>query len=133
MEKTNIRAEFIIAGDNFDPDLITRELAILPTGQYLKGEKVEGRNIIRQECSWFLILDYEESYDINDQLHKLVKILESRGEQLIELRNTFNLYYKFSFSIRIENNETPAITLEHDMISFADKIKAEFDFDLYIF
>jgi hypothetical protein len=133
MEKTNIKAEFIISGDDFDPNVITRELSLLPTGQYIKGDKVENRNITRQECCWFLILDYEESYDVNDQLQKLIKILESREKKLIEIQTTYNLNYLFSLSIRIENNETPAMSLEHDTISFANRIKAEFDFDLYIY
>ncbi|MDK8182627.1 DUF4279 domain-containing protein [Paenibacillus sp. UMB4589-SE434] len=133
MEKTNIKAEFIITGDAFDPNIITRELAIPPTGQYKNGDKVEGRNVIRQECCWFLTVDYEESYDINDQLQKLIKVLENREKKLVDLQNIYSLNFTFSFSIRIENNETPAISIEREVVSFANKIKAEFDFDLYIF
>lgn len=55
----------------------------------------------------------------------------------IQLRDCNSSYLgiglAFSLSIRIENNETPAMSLEHDTISFANRIKAEFDFDHYIY
>ncbi|WP_053784345.1 DUF4279 domain-containing protein [Paenibacillus xylanivorans] len=132
MEKTNIMAEFIITGDHFEPKLITEQIGIEPSGTYIKGEKVDDRDLYRKETCWFLETDYQESFDVNQQLNYLLNLLEPNIEKLKTLRIKHNLNFLFSFSIRVMNNESPAISIEQKAISIAYDLKAEFDFDLYI-
>ncbi|MGX1828611.1 DUF4279 domain-containing protein [Paenibacillus taichungensis] len=132
MEKTNIMAEFIITGDYFEPKLITEQIGIEPSGTYLKGEQIDNRDLYRKETCWFLETDYQESFDVNQQLNYLLNLLEPHIEKLKTLRMTHNLNFLFSFSIRVMNNESPAISIEQKAISIAYDLKAEFDFDLYI-
>ncbi|WKL02853.1 hypothetical protein Q0F98_03140 [Paenibacillus amylolyticus] len=60
MDKTNIMAEFNIIGDHFEPKLITEQIGI-----YIKGEKIDDRDLYRKEACWFLDTDYQEFFDIN--------------------------------------------------------------------
>lgn len=132
MEKTNIMAEFIITGDHFEPKLITEQIGIEPSGTYLKGEQIDNRDLYRKETCWFLETDYQESFDVNQQLNYLLNLLEPHIEKLKTLRMKHHLNFLFSFSIRVMNNESPAISIEQKAISIAYDLKAEFDFDLYI-
>ncbi|MEK4077940.1 DUF4279 domain-containing protein [Paenibacillus sp. FSL H8-0317] len=132
MDKTNIMAEFIITGDHFEPKLITEQIGIEPSGTYIKGEKIDDRDLYRKETCWFLETDYQESFDINQQLNHILNLLEPHIEKLKTLRMKHNLNFRFSFSIRIMHNETPAITIEKKAIGIAYDLNAEFDFDLYI-
>ncbi|WP_336763650.1 DUF4279 domain-containing protein [Paenibacillus sp. USHLN196] len=132
MEKTNIMAEFIITGSHFEPKLITEQIGIEPSGTYIKGEKIDDRDLYRKETCWFLETDYQESFDINQQLNHILNLLEPHNEKLKTLRMKHDLNLLFSFSIRIMNNETLAISIEQKAISIAYDLNAEFDFDLYI-
>jgi hypothetical protein len=132
MEKTNIMAEFIITGDHFEPKLITEQIGIEPSGTYLKGEQIDNRDLYRKETCWFLETDYQESFDVNQQLNYLLNLLEPHIEKLKTLRMKHNLNFLYSFSIRVMNNESPAISIEQKAISIAYDLKAEFDFDLHI-
>jgi len=129
MEKTNMMAEFIITGDHFEPKLITEQIGIEPSGTYIKGEKIDDRDL---ETCWFLETDYQESFYVNQQLNYLLNLLEPHIEKLKTLRMKHNLNFLFSFSIRVMNNESPAISIEQKAISIAYDLSAEFDFDLYI-
>ncbi|OAX47550.1 DUF4279 domain-containing protein [Paenibacillus sp. AD87] len=132
MEKTNMMAEFIITGDHFEPKLVTEQIGIEPSGTYIKGEKIDDRDLYRKETCWFLETDYQESFDVNQQLNYLLNLLEPHIEKLKTLRMKHNLNFLFSFSIRVMNNESPAISIEQKAISITYDLKAEFDFDLYI-
>ncbi len=126
-------AEFAIIGENFTKQNITNQLQIEPTEFYSKGDKIKNRDLYRKETAWSLATEYEESLDINLQLNKLISILNDKKEELLKLKRTYNLFYKFFIVIKIEENETPAIYLDTTTISFANDLGIEFDFDLYIF
>ncbi|MFX3646268.1 MAG: DUF4279 domain-containing protein [Paenibacillus sp.] len=86
----------------------------------------------RKETCCFLETDYQESFDINQQLNHILNLLDPHIEKLKTLRMKHSLNFLFSFSIRIMHNETPAITIEQKAIGIAYDLNAEFDFDLYI-
>lgn len=133
MDETNILVEFIIIGEEFPIDKISEQLSIKPTEYYNKGDKVNNRDIRRKETSWSISSGYEVSLDINNQLEKIVSLIKPKTDILKELKEQYQLEYKFCIVIRVEENQAPAIYLERDVIEFANDIKADFDFDLYIY
>lgn len=133
LDSTNIMAEFVIVGEDFPNSEITRRLGIEPSEFYLKGDKVKNRNIYRKETSWSISTGYEPSLDINTQLSKLLSIIENKKQDLIHLKQTYKLDYKFCIVLRIEQNQSPSVYLDNNTIAFANDIQAEFDIDLYIF
>lgn len=132
MDETNVMVNFRILGKDFNPDDLTSILNITPSSQWLKGEIIRP-NIVRKYSCWIIGTEYEESCDINVQLKKVLKKISERKRELIDLREKLDLQYRLDVVINIENNEKPAIYLNSDVIEFANDIKAEFDFDLYIF
>lgn len=132
VNETNILVEFNIIGDDFDIDVVSEQLDIKPSYYYKKGDKIENRAIKRKETCWSISSGYEISLDINNQLEKILSLIKCKRNMLKKLRERFQLDYSFSIVIRVEKNQSPAIYLEKEAIEFANDIKADFDFDLYI-
>ncbi|PFB26115.1 hypothetical protein COJ27_22525 [Bacillus cereus] len=134
-------AYFSITGDIFPVEVITEALSIEPTSTYKKGDVVAKRDnpnlvstkiIYRKETDWTLSTGYQESYDINNQLHVILKSLEGKTEQLKHLKKKYSLQFLLMVVIQVENNESPAMYLQKNIIDFASSIQAEIHFDLYI-
>ncbi|OBZ57895.1 hypothetical protein UN66_14650 [Bacillus cereus] len=134
-------AYFSITGDIFPVEAITDALNIEPTRTYKKGDIVARRDnpnlvstkkLYRKETDWNLSTGYQESYDINNQLHVILKSLEEKTEPLKQLKKKYDLEFLFMVVIQIENNESPAMYLQKDILDFASSIQAEIHFDLYI-
>ncbi len=78
-------AYFSATGDVFPVQAITNALSIEPTRTYKKGDVVARRDnpnlvstktLYRKETNWTLSTGYQESYDINNQLHVILQSLE---------------------------------------------------------
>lgn len=142
MEKTNVKVYFSAKADDFSIEYFTNVLGIRPTRAYKKGEAINrpsNPNVTstgthyRQYTSWELGTDYEQSYDISEQLDFVLNQLEGKEELLNQVRENYELAYRFTIVIQIENNEKPAMYLDRRFIHFADSIGADVDFDLYVY
>lgn len=133
MDKTSVLVEFKIIGDEFEPEIITKVLQISPDKYWKKGERIKNRNSIRNFSCWSIKTGYEESIDINNQLVKIINKIKDKKNELVELKNKNKFDYKIEVVIKIENNEKPAMYLNSDIIGFVNDIKAELNFDLYIY
>jgi hypothetical protein len=132
MTKTKILVEFSIIGDHFDPLVITNDLSVEPTGYYFKGEKGQW-NTEKKETCWYISSEYVESLYVADVLKKIIDKIQNNRKKLNDLREQFDLTYKFFIDIKIEEKMIPAIYLDKEIIEFANDIKAELDFDIHIF
>ncbi|MDW3036107.1 MULTISPECIES: DUF4279 domain-containing protein [Bacillus cereus group] len=135
-------AYFSITGDIFPVEAITDALNIEPTRTYKKGDIVARRDnpnlvstktLYRKETNWALSTGYQESYDINNQLYVILKSLEEKTEPLKQLKKKYDLEFLFMVVIQIENNESPAMYLQKDILDFTSSIQAEIHFDLNIY
>ncbi|HFU6609580.1 DUF4279 domain-containing protein [Bacillus cereus group sp. TH43LC] len=135
-------AYFSATGDIFPLEAITEALSIEPTRTYKKGDVVARRDnpnlvstktLYRKETNWTLSTGYQESYDINNQLYAILKSLEEKTEPLKQLKKKYDLEFLFMVVIQIENNESPAMYLQKNIIDFASSIQAEIHFDLNIY
>lgn len=127
-----MKVEFCFYGDEFDPELISKTMNLVPTKTYLKGEHIRGE-FYRKDTYWELSTEYEESFDINEQLIKIINQLKDKKIEIIELQKNLSISSKFIVVIKIENNQKPAIYLERRTIHFISEINSEFDVDYYIY
>lgn len=107
MDKTNVMVEFIMNGDKLDLNDATEKLKINPSRCWEKGDDIKGRNFKRINTCWIINTDYEESYDINEQLFKIVGLIKDKKTILKELKNIYDVEYIFSIVINIQDNEKP--------------------------
>lgn len=134
MNKTNVKVEFSIIGDNFCPTEITSRLSISPSSKFRKGDTYikNGNECIKNYSCWMISTGYEESLDISIQLDKIVAILDKKKDELVALRQWYAFEYMLVVVINIENRESPGMYIKSDVIKFVNDINAEIDLDLYI-
>jgi len=133
MDKTTVMIEFSIYGEEFKPNYITEQLGIMPSETYLKGEIIRNGRAERKETAWTISTGYEVSIDINEQLEKIMLLLEGKIDKLVELKDSLCLNMLFMIVVKIENNEVPAMYFKKRFIDFASRIGAEVGFDTYIY
>ncbi len=132
MDKTVVMVEFSIYGDNFDPNHISKLLDITPSKTYIKGDLIRNGGLTRKETAWCMDTGYEASIDINEQLEKVMLLLEDKVDKLVEIKNNLCLNMLFLIVVKIQNHETPAMYFRKSFIHFASKIDAEIGFDVYL-
>jgi len=132
MDKTKVKVNFEIWGDDFNVENASKILDIYPSKIRNKRDKSTYSNVKIKKTSWSFSTDYQESLDINEQLKFITNILNDKKQELQKIKKSYNVNYQISIVIKIENNQSPAIYLESDIIRLADEIQAEFDIDLYV-
>ncbi len=133
VDKTTVMVEFSIYGEKFEPKYITEQLGIVPSETYIKGELIKNGRAARKETAWTISTGYEFSIDINEQLEKIVSLLEGKVDELVKLKSNLCLNMLFMIVVKIESNEIPAMYLKERFIHFASRIDAEVGFDTYIY
>lgn len=124
---------FSIYGDDFHPSFATEKLELEPTETHLKGEPTKNGKNIWKETSWSIRTGYEDSNDINEQLEKIMLLLNGKKDKLVELKNNLCVEMLFMIVVKIENNETPAMYFKKSFIHFLSSIDAEVGFDVYVY
>lgn len=132
MNNTNVRAELRIMGDEFDVQVISKELEILPTTTWNTGESIRDTKKIRTYTAWIFSTGVDETLDINTQLKKIEDLFLPKEDILCDLKERYNLEYSIDIVIVIENQSPPAIYLDQSIIRFAYNIDARFDIDTYV-
>jgi hypothetical protein len=129
-----------VFGDEFPIDYVTESLGIEPTKSYKKGDvivRTHNPNVIstkthfRKETAWELGTGDQESYDVKEQMDKIVEPLQNKADIINQLKTKYKLECDFSIVIIMENGNTPGLHLDNKQIEFANSIKAEFNIDLY--
>lgn len=131
-ETTTVKAEFIMLGDEYSTEMITKMLNIVPTEVYKKGD-LSKSNRPRRETCWSISTEYETSFDINVQLSRIIDKVKPKRDVLISLKEKYSLSFMFMIVMNIESNDKPAIYLDSDTIIFAGEIGAAINFDYYIY
>ncbi|QIZ08141.1 DUF4279 domain-containing protein [Priestia megaterium] len=140
MNKTQVKVYFSLYGDDFPIDYVTESLGIEPTNTYKMGDSIVRKhktNVVlnkaqfRKETAWELGTDYQESYDVKEQLDQIIRPLKNKATLINQLKSKYNLECDFSIVIIIENGDTPSLHIDNEQIEFTNIIKAEFDIDLY--
>lgn len=123
-------------------DKVTESLGIEPTNSYKKGDvilrkvkpNVDSTKVqFRKETAWELDTDYQESYNVKEQLDQIIRPLKNKAVIINRIKSKYNLQCDFSIVIIMENGDTPSLHFDNEQIEFANSIKAEFDIDLYAY
>lgn len=126
-------AEFSINGDNLDIADVTEKMGLKPTDIHLKGQLTKNKKNTYKETSWSISTKYEESYDINIQLERLMALIENKVNYILEIKQKYKVNILFMIVVNIKNNETAAMYLKKPIIHFMSAIDAEVGFDTYIY
>lgn len=129
---TCINIELSIVGDDFDIELVSKELDIEPTEIKKKGELLPNKKNRNIETSWSFMTGLEKSLDVRIQLCKLMDIFYKKIDKLKEICLYFNTKVFVSILIIVKNQQTPSLHFGKEEILFFNEINAELDIDIYI-
>lgn len=129
---TCINIELSIVGDDFDIELVSKELDIEPTEIKKKGELLPNKKNRNIETSWSFMTGLEKSLDVRIQLCKLMDIFYKKIDKLKEICLYFNTKVFVSILIIVKNQQTPSLHFRKEEILFFNEINAELDIDIYI-
>lgn len=127
-----INIELSIVGDDFDIELVSKELDIEPTEIKKKGELLPNKKNRNIETSWSFMTGLEKSLDVRIQLCKLMDIFYKKIDKLKEICLYFNTKVFVSILIIVKNQQTPSLHFGKEEILFFNEINAELDIDIYI-
>lgn len=130
MDKTQVKAEFNILSTELSVEQMILILgftgdSIGDKSDVLKNGRLRGQSFIE------LCTEYENSLDIFEQYNKLLIKIKKIKETLLNALETGKLTYHFCIVIKIENGETPAMTLNSELINLLHELRSEIEFDTY--
>jgi hypothetical protein len=121
-------------GDDFEPDVVTELLGIVPTSVMIKGSKIP--NKLPAKNSWELSTDnvVNDYIDVFSMAESIVDTLMPIKDKLKEVIATYNLVPRLEVVLWFSTNEehsTPAIGFEPSTVNFLGEIGAFIDIDTY--
>lgn len=124
------RVYFMLWGDDFDPDEVTRYIGFEPTTIMRKGNPKPKRS------SWQFSTDKieDELIDVYEMSAALVSKLKPHTDKISSIKKQLGLDAVLEVVLRItadDNKLTPAIGFGTDVISFLNNVGASIDIDTY--
>lgn len=136
METGNTYVYFALTGNNFDPQIVTERIGVIPTEKWNKGEKGKYKPSLEYSC-WKLSTDKGKEYIMVDNLvEELIEPLFDKIEIINELKNQFDLDSVLEIVMYIDINEKQSTpTLGHDLktIEFLHRTQTKTSVDIYRF
>jgi hypothetical protein len=134
MDKTKLKIDFRIIGDDFNPKEVTEMIQIKPDSMWKKGEKYYKGKIEceRSYSDWLITSEYRESLDVDELMKEIIQRIQDKKVMIKECKRKFELDYVFEVIVHIEDAQTPSLFFDSSIIKFINEIEAEIDVDLYI-
>jgi hypothetical protein len=124
-----IRCYIGLHSSAFTPEEMSKRLGLEPTGKWYQGEITKySRAKPQEEHYWELSTPYEESWDVNEQMAKVIDQIDK--EKLKALMSTQQVSGVIESVIKFEDS-APAVYLEKEIIKLAAETGLTFDFDIY--
>ena len=133
MSKSNSYVYFAFQGDNFDPNVVTTELALEPTESWRVGEP--GKYIQQQKYScWQLKSTSDELLDMDKLVNEVLYQLSDRIESINKLKEKHSLNTVLGIVMYVDTNEeqsTPYLGHNSEVINFLHLTGTKTDLDIY--
>lgn len=126
---------FALKGDDFDPSIITERLGIKPSDSWKKGFKRKPNAKELKFSFWsFSTVPGEGNIFIGELVNKIINELEDKIDEIIKLKEEFNLYSVLEVVLEIDTNpemSSPALSFDLRVINFLYKTQTDIDVDIY--
>lgn len=123
---------FRIVGD-FDPDIITTKLGIVPNDRWKTGDHRRNGSLYDFSCWTCGRCDEYDGY-VENQMRKTISGLLDKIDVLNQIRNDYDVSFYLEVVPEIYVNDiNPCLAPSLDVIDFCHATRTEIDIDLYIF
>lgn len=134
IEHNQVLVEFIIYGDNFDPDKVTDVLGVKPSQTGIKGQTIKRNpNLKYKDTFWQYDTGYQESDDTEEQIKEIYNVFKDKTRILKDIGQSYQAVFKVYIVIKMYKKEIPLISMEHWWIDFLHEIHAKVEFDNYVY
>lgn len=136
MEKGNTCVYFALTGDNFDTQIVTDRIGVIPTETWNKGDKGEYKPILEYSCWKLSTVEGKEYLMVDSLVDEIVSKLFDKIEIINDLKKQYNLKSILEIVMYIDINEEQSTpTLGHDLktIEFLFRTQTKTDIDIYRF
>ncbi|MBR6559039.1 MAG: DUF4279 domain-containing protein [Clostridia bacterium] len=131
MTENSCYTYFRITGD-FDPDVVTEKLGLLPDKSWRIGDKRHNGKLY-DFASWEFGRCNEYDVITENQMHTTIVPLLDKVELLNEIRNEYNVVFTLEIVPEIyAGNTTPCLAPSLQVIDFCYATRTEIDIDLYV-
>jgi hypothetical protein len=128
---TSIKDCFEVYGSGFDPDVLTGALGITPTETWPTGDTTRKSGRPYKNDGWSICCDEVESLDLQEVALPILRLLVPVAGVLVECCTTLKLDAMLAFSVFVEDDRMPAISLASDTIGMLNALGAGLDVDMY--
>lgn len=136
MEKSDTYVYFALNGNDFDPQVLTDKLGIIPTSAWKKGDKGKYKPSL-SFSHWELSTEKGKEYIMVDRLvDEIVQRLYDKIDSINELKNQYALDSVLEIVLYIDTNDektTPALGHDLKTIEFLYLTQTRTDVDIYRF
>ena len=89
--------------------------------------------MFRDHSLWEIETGFQLSFDVNNQLEIMIDMLNNKKDLIKKLTLKYDILISFIIVINFINQDKPAIYLNKEVISFANEIGADIQFDYYFY
>jgi hypothetical protein len=136
MESSNSYVYFVLSGEDFDPNEVSKLIGIRPTESLRKGDKGKYKPVMHYSY-WKLSTEEGKEYiDLYKLIEEITSILYEKIDAITEIKKQFNLRSILQIVMDIDVNQkqsTPALGFKLKTIEFIYKTQTEIDIDIYRF
>ena len=133
MEKANTYVYFALMGDDFNSEIATEKISIIPTETWNRGDKGKYNQNLKYSC-WKLSTGSRLEYLMVDELvDEIVEKLFDKIEAINELKKQYDLHSVLQIVMYVDCNEeesTPALGHNLKTIEFLYRTQTTTDVDI---
>jgi len=124
-----LRAEFVLAHEKLDPDILRAELELQPSKAHARGDPIPGPLGTARLGLWQVHTHRRTTADIEEVLLELLTMIDGHESELARVRRQYELKAGFSVDARV-NTDQPFLHLTASTISRLAAFDASLDIDV---
>jgi hypothetical protein len=128
-----MHADFSLAADEADLDVITEAIGLEPTGVRKKDEwPIQSINAGIACDVWDLSTDLRYSTSVDESLGAIINMLRGKEGAIRHLAEKYDMRVSFTVAIYAEATTMPDLSLKRESLRFLAELGADISFDPYL-
>jgi len=130
-EKTEVLARFAITDLDCDPDLITKQLKVMPTKVWRVGDDraKAGSGLTFDNCGWRIESELDRFRPVTDHVNHLISRMQPGWDFLRSVSDKYCI--ELALAITMHAGDQPELHFDPAILGKLAEVKAHIDIDLY--
>lgn len=124
-----VKAEFWLEADDFDLNAVSDALG---EAQVILRKETRPLNAIRGDC-WEMNTGEIRTWSVEEVMDQLIDRLKGKVEWIVEFCKRNAVDAGFTIVLKIDKDDSPAMSLTAKQIQFIASLNATLDWDVYIY